>query len=96
MEPPLGHRHVDDSSSMDEMDTSSGGGGGGAMGGGFDAKGWGPVEEEEHDREFFENGEYLPSRIDTTQNSYHVVVSLLLLLLLLLLTFSSPQSMFWS
>ena len=58
------------SSSLDEMDTSSGGGGA------FEAKGWAPPEEEEEqDRQFFENGEYLPSRIDTTQNSYYVSVS---------------------
>lgn len=72
---PPGHQQQhEDSSSVDEMDTSSGGGGGG---GGFEAKGWGPAEEDEEgrDREFFENGEYLPSRIDTTQHSYNAVVS---------------------
>ncbi|CAN0231267.1 unnamed protein product, partial [Pylaiella littoralis] len=72
----------DDSSSVDEMDTDSGGGGGGGgegveggEGGGVcETKWWSPAEEEgDHDQEFFENGEYLPSRIDTTQHSYHAV-----------------------
>lgn len=42
-------------------------------GGAPEACRWSPQEEE--DQEFFENGEHLPSAIDTTQHCYNVAVS---------------------
>ncbi|CAM9771455.1 unnamed protein product, partial [Ascophyllum nodosum] len=47
---------------LDDMDTSPGV---------FEAKLW--PRPEEREQEFFENGEYLPSAIDTTQHSYNAV-----------------------
>ena len=52
-----------DRGSTDGMDTS---------GGALDAYRWSPQEQ---DQAFFENGEYLPSAIDTTQHCYNVAVS---------------------
>lgn len=53
-----------DRGSTDGMDTS---------GGALEAYRWSTPQEQ--DQAFFENGEYLPSAIDTTQHCYNAAVS---------------------
>lgn len=61
-----------DEVSTDDMDTSPRS---------FEAtKRWYP-QDGERDLELFENGEYIPSAIDTTQHSYYAAVSCCLVLL---------------
>lgn len=56
--------------------TAGGGEGGrGGVAGGLEAKGWSPDEDRDTGTEIFENGEFLPSQLDTTQPAYNAVVS---------------------
>lgn len=62
----------------DEMAASLGASRVGSRGGGaagFESKGLSPDEQRDTGTEIFQNGEFLPSELDTTQLAYNAVVS---------------------